>query len=67
MPVLMLEKLVRDSNKVPAPTRNEMVRMFVDALYVANFNCTIAFRSVWMANPLDDRKINWSVIRFLLL
>lgn len=67
MPVLMLEKLVRDSNKVPAPTRNEMVRMLVDALYVANFNCTIAFRSVWMANTLDDRKINWSVIRFLLL
>ena len=67
MPVLMLEKLLRDSNKVPAPNRNEMVRMFADSMYVAKFNCTVAFRSVWIANPLDDRKINWLVISFLLL
>ena len=49
---LMLEKLQNDPQKLPAPDRNEMMRLLVNSNNV-KIGVKSAFKSVWITNALD--------------
>ena len=50
---LMLEKLQNNPQKVPAPDRNEMMRLLVNSEQAVKFDVNSAFKSVWVMNALD--------------
>ena len=50
---IILQKLTNDSHKVPAPDRNEMMRLLIDAMHVVKFDNGASFKSVWVTNAFD--------------
>ena len=49
----MLEKLAEDRNKIPSPTRSEMMSIVIQANDALKIDKTSAFKSVWVLNALD--------------
>ena len=49
----MPEKLQNDPEEVPAPNRNEMMRLLVNSNKDAKIDFKSSFKSVWVTNPLD--------------
>ena len=50
---LMLEKLREKPDKIPSPTRNEMMAMLVSSLESVKVDVEKAFKSLFVTNALD--------------
>ena len=64
----MLEKLIKDSKKVPAPDRGEMMSLLVKSEKAVELDANTAFKSVWVTNCLDgseDYLVNNKVLLLL--
>ena len=49
----MLDKLEICRDKIPSPTRDEMMNMIVTALSKIPIDCNKAFKSLFVTNELD--------------
>ena len=49
----MIEKLPASKNKVPSPTRDEMMSMLANICSLLTVDSTAAFKSLFVTNPLD--------------
>lgn len=50
---LMIEQLEKDPNKIPSPSRDEMMEMMMEAVRTMNIDGNSAFKSLFLTNALD--------------
>ena len=50
---LMLEQLDNDPNKIPSPSRDEMMRMLLKAWELLDVDTERKFKSLFVTNALD--------------
>ena len=49
----MLDKLREDPDKIPSPSRDDLMRMTIESLDEINVNCEQAFKNLGVTNALD--------------
>ena len=54
---LMLEQLNNDPNKIPSPSRDEMMRMLLKAWELLDVDAEREFKTLFVTNALDGQKI----------
>ncbi len=50
---LMLQKLRANPDKIPSPTRDEMMTMLTESYQELNVNQELAYKSNWITNSMD--------------